>query len=305
MSAVDQSGESVGRLDDDPQCISQGGRDSSRIDACTGHETAQYLAFMTANRSRRWSWRGRLLVSALIAVLAMVVLALRPVFDPEAEIARPSEVRIPPLSRADSARRFAVYVADFGYHTAIFVEQPHSWTRVHADTEPDAEGRFVEYAWGDRRFYMESRYAPWSVFATLLLPTEGVAYVAHHANAPDHLRGWRSLHRRDVAATDMVALVTQLERWMVRDSLGARHDAFPKVPRYRGRFHRAFGRYTWWQNCNRWTLAQLAVINASRERAIVVTPSHVVSNLNGFSSVSFALSRVAAEGPHDRPDNIP
>ncbi len=241
---------------------------------------------MATDSARGQWWRGRLggVVLALVAMLGL--LALPPLIATDHAIAPASSVRLPMLAPADSARRFAVYVADYGYHTSIFVEQPRDWPLEHADAEPDSGGAYAEYAWGDRRFFMESRYAPWSVFATLFLPTEAVAYVAHHARAPGELRGLRALHRRDVSAAEMMALSTQLERWIVRDSAGARSRAFDKVPEYRGRFHRAFGRYSWWQNCNRWTLAQLAVIDASRERALIVMPSHVLSQLKGFAIVA-------------------
>src|ERR671938_18103 len=57
---------------------------------------------------------------------------------------------------------------------------------------------FVEYAWGDRRFYMESNFWPHVVFATLFLPTESVAYVDGWPRAPGPSDGARSLSRADV-----------------------------------------------------------------------------------------------------------
>ena len=239
---------------------------------------------VTEHVRRRW-WRkrrGMLLLSAATVGLLVVL----PMLVPDSAIAPAAAVRMPALTPEDAASRYAVYVADYGYHTSIFVEQPQDWTFGHAEAEPDPAGAYAEYAWGDRRFYMESRYAPWSVFATLVLPTEAVAYVAHHARAPDRMRGLRALHRRDVSAAEMLVLSTQLERWIVRDGAGARSRAFARVPGYAGRFHRAFGRYSWWRNCNRWTLEQLAVIDASREHALVVMPAQVLSRLEGFVSVT-------------------
>lgn len=240
---------------------------------------------VTENVGRRW-WRGRRGGMLLLAAGTISLLALLPLMASDHAIAPAAAVRLPALTPQDSARRYALYVADYGYHTAIFVQQPQAWSLAHAEAAPDSSGVYAEYAWGDRRFYMESRYAPWSLFATLLLPTDAVAYVAHHDRAPEQSPGLRALHRRDVSAAEMVALSIQLERWIVRDSAGARSQAFARAPGYRGRFHRAFGRYSWWQNCNRWTLAQLAVIGASRERILVVTPAHVLSRLQGFAPVA-------------------
>ncbi len=66
-----------------------------------------------------------------------------------------------PLSLPPCAA-YRVFVVDWGYHTAIIAEQPSGWA-----LGPPGEERapFLESAWGDRRFYLESNYRPdsWSL----------------------------------------------------------------------------------------------------------------------------------------------
>src|SRR5688500_7516857 len=111
----------------------------------------------------------------------------------------------------ESAGPFRVFVADWGYHTAIVLEQPPGWRLGPPD---ETAARFVEYAWGDRRFYMESEFWPHALFATLFLPTSTVTYVDGRAHPPG--AGARSVHVREVDAATFRLLAAELEASIVR-----------------------------------------------------------------------------------------
>jgi hypothetical protein len=193
-----------------------------------------------------------------------------------------STVSLPPLpNRTDSLR---VHVVDWGYHTAIILEQPGSWALGPPGHE---SARFIEYAWGDRRFYMEQDYRAHAVFATLFLPTESVTYVEGRTQLPG--RGARSLHSRDVSPMEFLAIVGELESSIVRDSLGQRQSPHPATPGYAGRFYPAVGRYLWWSDCNRWTVDRLAAAGLAVGGRGVVFSGQVPRRLRGFSP---ALDRI-------------
>ena len=190
------------------------------------------------------------------------------------------------LPSADTARRYAVYVADWGYHTSIIVEQPEGWAMGPAGREARSASPFVEYAWGDRMFYMESRYDPFSVTGTLFLPTEAVAYVEGWSARPEQAaRGARALFRRDVGGDQLVLLVAELERWIVREAgpHPARVSPHPPARGYRGRFYPAHGRYLWFNDCNRWTVERLAAIDAAEGGRGVLFSGQVAGRLRGFT----------------------
>lgn len=215
---------------------------------------------------RRWLWG---LAAAVLLVVAAPALFI--------ELRRPDRPAVHAELPATELSQYAVYVVDWGYHTAIILEQPREW-RLGPDGDEDAA--FVEYAWGDRRFYMESNYWPHAVFAALFLPTESVTYVDGWQRLP--VRGYRSMHVRNVSATELRALASELEASIVRVDGGARSGAYPAVRGYSGRFYPGVGNYLWWTNCNRWTADRLAVVGlASGGRGVLVS-AQVASRLEDF-----------------------
>jgi hypothetical protein len=178
---------------------------------------------------------------------------------------------------------YRVYVADWGYHTSIILEQP-AGARAGPSGREDA--RFVEYAWGNRRFYMESDYRPHSVFAALFLPTESVVYVAAWNAAPDSIARPRALYVRSVDAAQLRALLLSLEsQFRPTTASPARPDAFALVAGYGGRFYPAYGRYLWWNDCNRWTVERLHAAGLARGGRGVLFSGQVASRLSGFRRV--------------------
>lgn len=175
--------------------------------------------------------------------------------------------------------RYRVFVADWGYHTAIVVEQPHGW-RLGPPGEETAA--FLEYAWGDRRFYMESDFRPHAVFATLFLPTASVLYVDGQPDPP-RLGGARVVMARTVDADTLRALFTELERSARHAGDGTRLPPYAPVAGYAGRFYPAHGAYLWTRNCNWWTVIRLAAAGLAGRATGVVFTAQVPGRLRGFT----------------------
>ena len=191
---------------------------------------------------------------------------------PEQRAASPSMPTVEP-------GQYRVMLADWGYHTAIIVEQPRGWA-----LGPPGEERapFVEYAWGDRSFYMESDFRPHAVAATLVLPTPSVVYLDGRPDPPP-LDGARAVYARTVDAPTVRSLLLDLERSFQRGEDGARLAAFGSVRGYGGRFYPAHGRYVWARDCNWWTVERLRSAGLARRPAGVVFAGQVRGRLLGFS----------------------
>jgi hypothetical protein len=192
--------------------------------------------------------------------------------------------RRPPLSLppVEKGRRYRVYVADWGYHTSVIAEQPPGWRMG----PPGEEGApFLEYAWGDRRFYLEGDYRPWSLFATLFLPTESVVYLDGWQVPPRPGNGIRALFVRTVGADTLRALLTELERSVRHAPGGAREGPFPAADGYQGRFYPAHGAYLWAADCNRWTVERLRGAGLAGSARGVVFSGQVAGRLRGFARV--------------------
>ena len=235
-------------------------------------------------RARRWRHGTRVLLLLLGAVIAVppIVTELAPDRPPSRRGS--TAVPTPPPGS------YRVFVADWGYHTSVIVEQPPGARRGPVGRE---RARFVEYAWGDRRFYMESDYRPHSVFATLFLPTQSVVYLAAWDTAPDSAAARpRALYGRTVTGAQLRALITAAERQIRPASAGGDHgdqsraSAFAPARGYTGRFYPAYGRYLWWNDCNRWTADRLAEAGLARGGRGVIFSGQVAARLVGFGTVA-------------------
>jgi hypothetical protein len=224
----------------------------------------------------RRAWR-RVVRGVLLALIALVLL-----FPPLYALAMPEERGPLAALPAIPARTYRVYVANWGYHATIIVEQPSGWSLGPPGKE---RAPFLEYAWGDRRFYMDSDYRPQSLFATVVLPTESVIYLDGQSDPPS-LVGARAAYARTVDAATLRTLLLDLERSFQRTPLGARLPPYPAVRGYSGRFYSAHGHYLWTRDCNWWTIARLATAGAARSGTGVVFSGQVGGRLRGFAELS-------------------
>lgn len=224
-------------------------------------------------RSPRRRWRRFLLLGVFYGLLVLV--GVPPLY---VELQEPREAPTPVTVAPPGPGPFRVYVADWGYHTSITVEQPPGWRLGPAG---EAAAPFVEYAWGDRRFYMESNYSPHALFATLFLPTSSVTYLDGRDRAPDE-SGARAVYLRAASGPELARLVAGLEGAIRRQSDGSREPPYPPVPGYGGRFYPGRGSYLWWTDCNRWTVARLAEAGLARSGRGVIFSGQVPGRLIGF-----------------------
>lgn len=212
-----------------------------------------------------------------LAALAAFALLFPPLYAALASEPPPLPVALP----AAPPGAYRVFVVDWGYHTAVVVQQPPGWT-----LGPPGEERapFVEYAWGDRRFYLESDYRPHALFATLALPTAAVLYVDGRPDPPA-LGGARAVYTRTVDAPTLERLVRQLEGAATQDAHGARAAPYPAAAGYAGRFYPARGAYLWAHDCNWWTARRLAAAGLARGAGGVLLSAQVGGRLQGFVAV--------------------
>lgn len=226
-------------------------------------------ASRTPPRCRRWPWVLLVLV-ALLWGLPALYMAIQTPPPPGVTIPLPAETA------------YRVWVARYGYHTAILIEQPDGW---HLGPPGQENAPIVEYAWGDRSYYMESDHRLHRLLAALFLPTESVMYVRAHNVLPTPQTGILGLYVREVDATTLQRLVQSLEQGFVRKSESTREPPFPPVSNYRGRFYPGRTFYVFWSACNAWTVRHLERAGLAQTPLFVFLEQQVPGRLNSFRRV--------------------
>lgn len=192
---------------------------------------------------------------------------------------RPALRQLPPPPQTS----YQVFVVDWGYHTAVVVEQPAGW---RLGPPGDEAAPFLEYAWGDRAFYRDSDHRPGPLVAAVVLPTRSVLYLRGHAGPP-RFAGADAVFARTVDGPTLRRLLHDLERTVGRASDGSRQPP-RRAPGFEGAFYPAHGAYLWTRNCNWWTVARLASVDLASPPAGVVFTPQVPRRLRGFTSVPLA-----------------
>lgn len=215
---------------------------------------------------------GHLHVAVALVVVAAVAYPIVIVGLPQPHPARRSVLASP------ATGRYTIYVANWGHHTSIIVPQPVAW-QIGPANDPDAP--FVEYAWGDRRYYMSTHPGVLEGLQALFLTGSSTTYLQAW-RAPPNPADWRglSVYTRAIDPSELLALVSVLEQSIDRS------HSYPPVDGYSGRFYDGLRRYSWWYDCNRWTVAELARVDLAHGAAGVVFAGQVSRHLSGFTDMS-------------------
>jgi Protein of unknown function (DUF2459) len=159
-----------------------------------------------------------------------------------------------------------VYVWHNGYHATLIIENRG---RLALGTPEQPRPAWLEYAWGDRSFYMESKFWPWDLAGTAFWPTESVLYLRSRRSAPPP-----DARLLKLDAPSLRGLLVSLEGSICRAG-GERAAPHPRVEGYAGRFYPSRGRYIWSSNCNRWIVDRLRDAGRARKSFGVLIPHQI------------------------------
>ena len=215
------------------------------------------------------------------------VLSFALIFPPVYTLVVPEQRGTPPSMPEPPPGTYRLFVADWGYHTSILIEQPRGWSLGPPGKE---RAPFLEYSWGDRLFYMQSDYRPHALFATLVLPTATVAYLDGSSDPPS-FAGARAVYARTIDAMTVRTVLIELEGTFERANDGARLAPYPTVSGYDGRFYPAYGQYFWTHDCNWWTVTRLSAAHLASSATGILFSGQVAGRLRGFNRVSAGKPR--------------
>jgi hypothetical protein len=190
---------------------------------------------------------------------------------------QPGAVTLSPLLKEKI--RYTVCVITYGYHSAIVVEQPRGW---QLGPPGNQNARFVEYGWGDRRFYGSEDHSMGVILPALFWGTSSVVYIDGGDTPPTQTHAFRSVYERSVTPDQLRQLVTVLEQAIVRTPEGGRSDPLPARTGVNGRFYLAREQYIFWSDCNRWTVERLHRVGLATGGFGVLVNTQIAGRLTGF-----------------------
>ncbi len=213
-------------------------------------------------RRFRWLW-----IPGLYVALCWLFIA--------AATPSPGPVKLPPAPQGE----YRVWVLGYGYHTAIFIEQPPGWKLGPLGKEA---ARFVEFAWGDRGWFYDSDMSHLSGANAILIPSRTVFYVAGYDKPPAEAWPGLPLAERAFNGEELRVLAHTLEQCCLRTPQGDRVEPLPISPEYAGRFYPSREFYIGWHSCNHWTIEQLRKSGQNVSELGVITQRQAFARLGGW-----------------------
>lgn len=190
------------------------------------------------------------------------------------------DVELPHINQLKQPQ-YNLYVANWGFHTAILIEQPEGWSLGPAN-HPTA--RYIEYGWGDKRFFMLSDRSIPTMLAAGVMPTDSVVYLRGRDALPTTQNHVRQLYHRQVSGQQLYHLITTLEQSFQRQA-GERLSPYPRVSNFVGQFYPGREYYVIWSDCNAWTIRHLQGIEAAHSDLPVIFSEQVGPSLKGFQLI--------------------
>lgn len=192
-----------------------------------------------------------------------------------------SNIELPSIRELQQSK-YNIYVANWGFHTAILVEQPPGW-QLGPNNHPQA--RYVEYGWGDKRFFMFSDTSIPATLAAGVLPTDSVVYLRGRETLPTEKNNVRQLYHRQVTPQQLHRLITVLEQSFQRTADGERVEPYPPVSAFVGQFYPGREFYVIWSDCNAWTVSNLHDIDVAQSPFFIIFSEQVGPSLQGFQLI--------------------
>ncbi|NCJ08582.1 DUF2459 domain-containing protein [Synechococcales cyanobacterium C] len=210
----------------------------------------------------------KLAIRGLGAILGVSALYIQVATPPRGWVLHPPQ----PI---DTSKSYQIWLLNWGFHTSILLERPAHWPLAPLGLET----QYVEYSWGDRRFFRDQDQSLPAMVAAVLLPTPGVVQVRGWAVPPDQTFGVQQRYRRWVNGATLYQLILALESSLLRTPDGKR---MPGQSGQMGQFFPARQIYILWFTCNTWTVQHLAQAGLARPNPSVVLAEQVPQSLNGF-----------------------
>lgn len=181
-----------------------------------------------------------------------------------------------------AASLHSIQVVRRGWHTGIIIAVADWPDRKWPLLAAFPQEKYLEFGWGDERFYQAEETTPWLASRAALWPTASVI----------HVIGLRSLAADEVQADDIVevrvsaagiaALAASIQREFAGEIPTVSGQPLNMAP-MPNRFYEAKRSFYFPRMCNWWTAKRLQDAGCPSQAWSVITASRVMRDARGFS----------------------
>jgi uncharacterized protein (TIGR02117 family) len=178
-----------------------------------------------------------------------------------------------------------VYVVNHGLHTGIIVKRSDIPSALRPEADDFPKGEYIEFGWGDEKFYQAERVTMGMKFRAVFLPTSAVLHVVGIPTQPAEFYRGAEILEIDLSGQGFENLIHFIHESYERDSLG-KSVAIGKGLQENSLFYEAEGIYFALNTCNNW------VAKALRSSGFPITPLYAITTGNVMYQVRKHPGRV-------------
>lgn len=148
-----------------------------------------------------------------------------------------------------------VFVVFHAWHSGIVIEQ-ETWKEKGGYThELIPETTFIEFGWGDGKYYPSESFSLWRAIRAILWPTSSVLHVSGYNSPPDEILSSERVHKITITEDELDILISEIKNeFIVQD--GEIIHQNPGIY-HLGQFFEASSTYHLFRTCNVWTAQKL------------------------------------------------
>ena len=171
----------------------------------------------------------------------------------------------------------SVFVTSNGWHSGIVVARRDLLDAEIPEIADFPQARYLEFGWGDAKFYPAERTDLIMTLRAGLIPTPAVMHVVPRSRAPNSTNA--DIEVLALAVPDMGRLTTFLAASFDReDTAGTIPGLYPK-----SRFYPATGRFHLANTCNSWTARGLRAAGLEIDEAAAARAEDLMAQLRPLS----------------------
>jgi uncharacterized protein (TIGR02117 family) len=183
-----------------------------------------------------------------------------------------------------------IWVAASGWHAAIVLSRPDvAATRLLPEAADFPSARYLEFGWGDRRYYTAEDKSLGLALAAALAPSPSVLHVAGFSQEPESIYEKEKLLSLELTAAEWRRLLQSISADVERRG-AARAEPLSEGLWPDSRFYAARGDFHFFNTCNTWVAEKLRAAELPVASYGVITAGDLMTRLGAPPALERAFS---------------